>query len=122
MNSLTPSHLKIILAMIVRRRLLGLFPDRHSYRPASLRPRAPGVAAFSPRVVVHGGGRRVQGIHLPKCRDVPLLFALGFFAVSLHHVALNFGQQSVSAGASSVLAQSTPLFSTLLARFLFKDR
>lgn len=46
----------------------------------------------------------------------------GFFAVSLHHVALNIGQQSVSAGASSVLAQSSPLFSTLLARFVFKDR
>ena len=63
-----------------------------------------------------------KGIRLPHWRDVPLLFALGFFAVSLHHVALNIGQQSVSAGASSVLAQSSPLFSTLLARFLFKDR
>lgn len=63
-----------------------------------------------------------RGISLPNSRDLPLLFALGFFAVSLHHVALNFGQQSVSAGASSVLAQSTPLFSTLLARFVFKDR
>jgi drug/metabolite transporter (DMT)-like permease len=63
-----------------------------------------------------------RGISLPSRRDLPLLFALGFFAVSLHHVALNFGQQSVSAGASSVLAQSTPLFSTLLARFVFKDR
>lgn len=63
-----------------------------------------------------------KGVHLPRLRDWPLLFALGFFAVSLHHVVLNIGQQSVSAGASSVLAQSTPLFSTLLARFLFKDR
>ncbi|MHC8382667.1 DMT family transporter [Pseudomonas sp. LB3P14] len=63
-----------------------------------------------------------RGIRLPTIRDLPLLFALGFFAVSLHHVAINFGQQSVSAGASSVLAQSTPLFSTLLARFVFKDR
>lgn len=63
-----------------------------------------------------------RGISLPNRRDLPLLFALGFFAVSLHHVALNFGQQSVSAGASSVLAQSTPLFSTLLARFVFNDR
>lgn len=63
-----------------------------------------------------------KGIHLPRLQDVPLLLALGFFAVSLHHVVLNIGQQSVSAGASSVLAQSTPLFSTLLARFLFKDR
>jgi drug/metabolite transporter (DMT)-like permease len=63
-----------------------------------------------------------KGIRLPHLRDVPLLFALGFFAVSLHHVALNIGQQSVSAGASSVLAQSSPLFSTLLARFVFKDQ
>ncbi|MHC8401943.1 DMT family transporter [Pseudomonas sp. MDT1-17] len=63
-----------------------------------------------------------RGISLPTIRDLPLMFALGFFAVSLHHVALNFGQQGVSAGASSVLAQSTPLFSTLLARFVFKDR
>ena len=63
-----------------------------------------------------------KGIRLPYWRDVPLLFALGFFAVSLHHVVLNIGQQSVSAGASSVLAQSSPLFSTLLARFWFKDR
>lgn len=63
-----------------------------------------------------------KGMRLPHWRDVPLLFALGFFAVSLHHVALNIGQQSVSAGASSVLAQSSPLFSTLLARFVFKDQ
>jgi drug/metabolite transporter (DMT)-like permease len=63
-----------------------------------------------------------RGIRLPTLRDLPLMFALGFFAVSLHHVAINFGQQGVSAGASSVLAQSTPLFSTLLARFVFKDR
>lgn len=63
-----------------------------------------------------------KGIRLPHWRDVPLLFALGFFAVSLHHVALNIGQQSVSAGASSVLAQSSPLFSTLLARCVFKDQ
>lgn len=63
----------------------------------------------------------IKGINLPRLRDLPLLFGLGFFAVSLHHVAINFGQQGVSAGASSVLAQSTPLFSTLLARFVFKD-
>ncbi|MGF0241188.1 DMT family transporter [Rhodococcus sp. IEGM1300] len=64
----------------------------------------------------------LKGISLPRLRDMPMLVLLGFFAVSLHHVALNAGQQSVSAGASSVLAQSTPLFSTLLARFVFQDR
>lgn len=61
-------------------------------------------------------------ISLPRIRDLPLLAILGFFAVSLHHIALNFGQRGVSAGAASVLAQSTPLFSTLLAHFILKDR
>jgi drug/metabolite transporter (DMT)-like permease len=63
-----------------------------------------------------------MGISLPRLRDLPLLAILGLFAVTLHHIALNFGQRGVSAGAASVLAQSTPLFSTLLAHFIFKDR
>jgi drug/metabolite transporter (DMT)-like permease len=61
-------------------------------------------------------------IALPRLRDVPLLAVLGFFAVSLHHIALNFGQPGVSAGASSVLIQSMPLFTALLAHFVFKER
>ncbi|ALI09490.1 MULTISPECIES: DMT family transporter [Pseudomonas] len=63
-----------------------------------------------------------KGISRPRLGDLPLLAVLGFFAVSLHHIALNYGQRGVSAGAASVLAQSTPLFSTLLAHFVFKDR
>ncbi|MFJ2363261.1 DMT family transporter [Pseudomonas sp. NPDC087697] len=63
-----------------------------------------------------------KGIALPRVSDLPLLALLGFFAVSLHHIALNFGQRGVSAGASSVLAQSTPLFSALLAHFIFNER
>jgi len=64
----------------------------------------------------------VKGISRPRPKDLPMLAILGLFAVSLHHIALNYGQRGVSAGAASVLAQSTPLFSTLLAHFVFKDR
>ena len=61
-------------------------------------------------------------ISLPRVKDLPLLAVLGFFAVSLHHIALNFGQPGVTAGASSVLIQSMPLFTALLAHFVFKER
>ncbi len=61
-------------------------------------------------------------ISLPRLKDLPLLAVLGFFAVSLHHIALNFGQAGVSAGASSVLVQSTPLFTALLAHCVFKEK
>ncbi|TCM60033.1 drug/metabolite transporter (DMT)-like permease [Acinetobacter calcoaceticus] len=56
-----------------------------------------------------------------KWRDIPLLASLGFFAVSLHHICLNLGQMSVSAGAASVLAQSTPIFSAVIAYILLKE-
>jgi drug/metabolite transporter (DMT)-like permease len=125
MKPLTPSPgspVKIVLAMAFVVGCWGYSPTGihiglQAYEPGHLALlRFLLASAFMAVVAVF------RGISLPNRRDLPLLFALGFFAVSLHHVVLNFGQQSVSAGASSVLAQSTPLFSTLLARFVFKDR
>jgi drug/metabolite transporter (DMT)-like permease len=62
-----------------------------------------------------------HGVQMPKRQDLPLLFLLGFFAVALHHIALNFGQRGVSAGASSVLAQSTPIFTVIISRCVLKE-
>ncbi|WP_160108823.1 DMT family transporter [Pseudomonas izuensis] len=125
MNVLTPSSsspLKIILAMAFVVVCWGYSPTGihiglQAYDPVHLALLRFLLASLFMAVVAV-----IRGIRLPSLRDMPLLMALGFFAVSLHHVAINFGQQGVSAGASSVLAQSTPLFSTLLARFVFKDR
>lgn len=60
-------------------------------------------------------------ISLPRVKDLPLLFVLGLFAVTLHHIALNLGQRGVSAGAASVLAQSTPVFTAIIARFVLRE-
>jgi drug/metabolite transporter (DMT)-like permease len=124
MTPLTPavSPLKIILAMAFvvacwAYSPTGIHIGLQAYDPAHLALLRFLIASAFMAVVA-----LCRGIRLPALRDVPLLFGLGFFAVSLHHVSINFGQQGVSAGASSVLAQTTPLFSTLLARFVFKDR
>ena len=117
-----PSPLKILLAMAF---VVGCWAYSPTGIHIGLQAYEPGHLAllrFLLASVFMALIAAFKGIRLPHWRDVPLLFALGFFAVSLHHVALNIGQQSVSAGASSVLAQSSPLFSTLLARFLFKDQ
>ncbi|MEO6678578.1 MAG: EamA family transporter, partial [Pseudomonas sp.] len=117
-----PPPLKIILAMAF---VVGCWGYSPTGIHIGLQAYAPGHLAllrFLVASVFMAVIAMFNGISLPKLRDLPLLIALGFFAVSLHHVLLNFGQQGVSAGASSVLAQSTPLFSTLLARFVFKDR
>lgn len=63
----------------------------------------------------------IKHVHLPKINDFPFLFILGLFAVTLHHIALNFGQEGIGAGAASVLAQSTPIFTAILARFFLRE-
>ena len=63
----------------------------------------------------------VRGIKPPSLKDVPAIFALGFFGVSLHHLALNYGQLSVSAGAASFLAQLTPLFTAFLSTLFLRE-
>ncbi len=65
---------------------------------------------------------RFIGIGVPRLRDVTWLMLLGLFAVALHHMALNMGQRWVSPGASSVLAQTAPLFSTFIAAVCLKER
>jgi drug/metabolite transporter (DMT)-like permease len=122
MNPLTPSPLKIILAMTFVVACWGYSPSGIHIGLLAYDPVHLALLRFLIASVFMAGVAVFRGIHLPKLSDLPLLFGLGFFAVSLHHVAINFGQQGVSAGASSVLAQTTPLFSTLLARFVFKDR
>lgn len=125
MTPLTPSPVspwKIILAMAFVVACWGYSPTGihiglQAYDPVHL-----ALLRFLLASVFMAVIAMFKGIRLPSLRDLPLMFGLGFFAVSLHHVAINFGQQGVSAGASSVLAQTTPLFSTLIARFVFKDR
>lgn len=96
---------------------IGIHIGLQAYEPGHL-----ALLRFLIASAFMAGVASVLRISLPRLKDLPLLAVLGFFAVSLHHIALNYGQRGVSAGAASVLAQSTPLFSTLLAHFVLKDR
>jgi drug/metabolite transporter (DMT)-like permease len=49
-------------------------------------------------------------------------FALGATGVFGYHLALNFGERTVEAGAASLLVNTTPLFTVLLAVFLLGER
>ena len=59
---------------------------------------------------------------LPEWRDLPAIFAAGFFAFALYHVGLNFGELTVSAGAASLLINTAPIFTALLATALPGER
>ena len=57
----------------------------------------------------------IAQMHLPERRDLPAVFLAGFLAFTVYHVALNYGEVTVSAGAASILINTAPLFTALLA-------
>lgn len=113
MNAPSPAKLTLVIASVIlcwAYSPIGVHVGLHSYSPGQL-----ALLRFLVASVFMGGVALVQGISQPRLRDVPWLLVLGFFGVFLHHTCLNYGQQWVTAAASSVLAQSAPLFSVLIA-------
>lgn len=66
----------------------------------------------------------IQGRHfkLPRLRDIPALFLLGLFGITFYHGGVTFGQQSVSAGTTGIIVSSAPIFTTLIAILVFKEK
>ena len=120
MNNPSPAKLTLVIASVIlcwAYSPIGVHMGLHSYSPAQL-----ALLRFLIASVFMGGVALVMGIGRPRLRDFPWLLVLGFFGVFLHHTSLNYGQQWVTAAASSVLAQSAPLFSVLIAFFCLKER
>ena len=49
-------------------------------------------------------------------------FIAGFVGIFLYNIFLNYGQQTVSAGASSFIVNCNPLFTALIGFFILKQR
>ncbi|MGM8364943.1 DMT family transporter [Virgibacillus sp. W0181] len=60
--------------------------------------------------------------HLPHKKDLLHIFALGFVGITLYHIFVTFGQQTVSAGTTSMIIGAAPIFTTLIAVFILKER
>lgn len=56
-------------------------------------------------------------IPLPEREDLPLIAGTGFLAFTAYHMSLNFGMSyaDVSAGQSSFIVSTTPIWTTILA-------
>ncbi len=72
--------------------------------------------------VVLGGFALLRRMSLPDWRDVPAVFLAGFLALTVYHVVLNFGEVTVGAGAASVLINTAPIFTALLAVAFLGER
>ena len=120
MNTPSPLKLTLVIASVILCWAYspnGVHMGLLSYGPGQL-----ALLRFLIASVFMAGVALVMGIGRPRLWDLPWLLVLSFFGVFLHHTSLNYGQQFVTAGASSVLAQSAPLFSVLIAFFCLKER
>jgi drug/metabolite transporter (DMT)-like permease len=64
----------------------------------------------------------VTRMRLPEVRDLPAIFLAGLLAFAVYHVALNYGEVTVSAGAAGVLIATAPVFTALLAAAFLGER
>ena len=59
---------------------------------------------------------------LPARRDLPLFFLLGLLGVTIYHLALNYGELYVTAGAASLIIATAPAITAVIAFFMLGDR
>lgn len=59
---------------------------------------------------------------LPKRQDWPIMALLGLLGVTVYHVALSYGQLTVTAGSASLLIGSAPMFTAVLAVLTLGER
>jgi drug/metabolite transporter (DMT)-like permease len=77
---------------------------------------------FAVASVVLGAFALATRMRLPEGRDLPAVLLAGFLAFTVYHVALNYGELVVAAGAASVLINTAPLFTALLAVVFLGER
>ena len=95
----------------------GIRAALESYGPGELALLRLGVASATLALYA-----AVVRMRLPEVRDLPAIFAAGFLAFAVYHVGLNFGELTVSAGAASLLINTAPIFTALLATAFLEER
>jgi drug/metabolite transporter (DMT)-like permease len=58
----------------------------------------------------------------PRWQDMPQFLLTGIFGISLYNLLLNYGEVKVTAGVSSLLISSAPIWIALISSFALKER
>jgi drug/metabolite transporter (DMT)-like permease len=58
----------------------------------------------------------------PELRDIPGLVLTGAIGITFYNLALNYGETRVTAGATSLLIASVPIWTALAARFWLREK
>ncbi|MGD9675784.1 MAG: DMT family transporter [Candidatus Bipolaricaulia bacterium] len=98
--------------------LLGIWSSAFAAIRVGLSAYGPGELAllrFLTASAVLAAAAVARRTRLPRARDLPLILLLGVLGITGYHLALNFGEVTVSAGTASLLIGAAPLFTAALA-------
>jgi len=113
---------KIVLAIAVT---LVLWSSAFAAIKVGLRCYSPGEVAllrFGTASVVLGVYAVATRMRLPRREDVGRIVLAGVLGITVYHVALNYGEQTVSAGAASLIIAAAPVFTAVLASVFLGER
>lgn len=61
-------------------------------------------------------------MRMPEAQDLPVIALGGFLAFAVYHLALNYGELTVSSGPAAILVNTAPIFTALLATAFLGER
>ncbi len=64
----------------------------------------------------------IRKTRLPDPKDIPIFLVCGFFGFAVYHVGINVGEQTVSAGLSSLIVTLAPVFTAIWSVLFLKER
>jgi drug/metabolite transporter (DMT)-like permease len=59
---------------------------------------------------------------LPEKKDLLPIAVLGWTGISLYHIGVTFGEETVSAGTAGMIVGAAPIFTSLIAVFFLKEK
>jgi drug/metabolite transporter (DMT)-like permease len=95
----------------------GIRSALQAYSPGHLSVFRIAVAALT--LLIWGFYHRIKR---PALRDWPGIIVLGITGIAVYHVALNYGEQTVTAGSASFIIGSSPIWGTVFSMMILGDR
>lgn len=62
-----------------------------------------------------------QRVPRPKLKDLPMIALSGGIGITIYNLALNAGEQTITAGAASLLVNTVPIWTAILASIFLKE-
>lgn len=64
----------------------------------------------------------IKRMPFPELKDIPKFVLFGAFGFSIYQTALNYGEKTISAGATSLLVSTSPFMISILSILLSKEK